>query len=102
MCSLTVGWVRPSRRAASVKLGAPAAAATSSRPEVSRGSGPLPSIDPAKPPFAAGERVQHATFGRGIVVNCTPEPGATVTVGFEDKAVGVKQLLVEYANLQRV
>ncbi|MSQ41791.1 MAG: hypothetical protein EXR65_01965 [Dehalococcoidia bacterium] len=54
---------------------------------------------PSEPAFAAGERVEHAQFGRGVVVSCTLVPGdQQVTVAFE--AAGVRKLLLSFAPLK--
>ncbi len=53
------------------------------------------------PPFKAGDKVTHATFGKGIVVSCTPKPGDyEVTVAFAGPS-GVKRLLHGFAKLER-
>ncbi len=66
-----------------------------------------PRAEPAGSPAAgspaaykAGQKVRHATFGEGIVVNCTGGPSAEVQVAFPDK--GVKRLAVEYARLEPI
>jgi DNA helicase-2/ATP-dependent DNA helicase PcrA len=60
---------------------------------------PAPAVEPA---FLAGDRVRHARFGDGIVVNCELY-GADqkVTVAFKGEA-GIKKLLLSYAPLERV
>jgi DNA helicase-2/ATP-dependent DNA helicase PcrA len=60
---------------------------------------PVPAVEPA---FLAGDRVRHARFGDGIVVNCELY-GADqkVTVAFKGEA-GIKKLLLSYAPLERV
>ncbi len=52
-------------------------------------------------PFRSGDKVKHAKYGSGIVVQVTGE-GADVqlTVAFPQK--GVKQLLAAYAHLERL
>ena len=57
---------------------------------------------PAGPaPFKAGDKVVHATFGKGIVVNCTPKPSDfELTVAFVGDS-GVKRLLHSFAKLER-
>ena len=53
---------------------------------------------PEGPAFAAGDRVVHAQFGRGVVVSCTPVPGdQQVTVAFE--GAGIKKLMLSFAPL---
>lgn len=56
-----------------------------------------------KPPAAAryrtGQRVQHASFGEGIVIESKPTGNdEEVTVAF--KAVGIKKLAASFANLE--
>ena len=55
-----------------------------------------------EPAFLAGDRVRHARFGDGIVVNCELY-GADqkVTVAFKGEA-GIKKLLLSYAPLERI
>jgi DNA helicase-2/ATP-dependent DNA helicase PcrA len=68
------------------------AAETTWRPE------PRPS-QPISPQFAAGQRVRHATFGEGLVVESRPDGNdAIVTVIFE--RVGLKRLLASLAHLE--
>jgi len=56
---------------------------------------------PGDQPFAAGERVHHAQWGEGIVINTKGEgPSALVTVAFPKQ--GVKKLVVQHAPLTRV
>jgi len=51
--------------------------------------------------FSAGQRVQHATFGEGLVVQSRVEgDGEIVTVIFED--VGLKRLMADLAHLERL
>ncbi|MCY4624790.1 MAG: UvrD-helicase domain-containing protein [Chloroflexi bacterium] len=51
------------------------------------------------PPFDPGDRVSHATFGEGVVVNCKPtKDDYEVTVAFD--GTGVKRLLHSLAKLE--
>ncbi len=51
------------------------------------------------PLFSPGDRVQHSSFGMGVVVACETVPGdQQVTVAFEGK--GVKRLLQSFAQLR--
>ena len=52
--------------------------------------------------FGAGDRVQHNSFGAGIVVSCEPS-GADyqIVVAFQGEA-GIKKLLLSFAGLERV
>ncbi len=57
--------------------------------------------EPAVVHFVAGDKVKHATFGEGIVVDCKPVRGDfEVTVAFTDGA-GVKRLMLGFAPLER-
>jgi DNA helicase-2/ATP-dependent DNA helicase PcrA len=52
------------------------------------------------PSFKSGDRVYHAQFGDGIVVNCSPvREDHEVSVAFP--GVGVKRLLLSLASLER-
>ena len=54
--------------------------------------------DPLK--FREGMIVQHSSFGKGKVVMSKRKDGAEiVTVAFEDKRFGVKDLDVEFASM---
>ncbi|MCW8975878.1 MAG: DNA helicase II [Sedimenticola sp.] len=74
-----------------------------SRPQISR-----PAYAPASTGFAThesgyqlGQRVLHAKFGEGVVLNAEGQGGsARVHVNFEQ--VGAKWLVVAYANLQPI
>ena len=55
-----------------------------------------------QPPFKTGEKVTHADFGQGIVVQCVPCPNDyEVTVAFVGNQ-GVKRLLHSYGKLDKV
>ena len=61
-----------------------------------------PSPHAGQPPFKAGEKVTHAVFGQGIVVQCVPRPhDYEVTVAFVGNQ-GVKRLLHSYGKLDKV
>ncbi|MBA3658036.1 MAG: UvrD-helicase domain-containing protein [Gemmatimonadales bacterium] len=54
------------------------------------------------PRFVKGERVRHRRFGTGTIQGLTGAGRDTkVQVNFDDAEVGVKQLLVAYAGLER-
>jgi DNA helicase-2/ATP-dependent DNA helicase PcrA len=54
---------------------------------------------PAEPAYRTGQRVLHATFGEGIVIEAKPADGdAIITVAFE--GVGLKRLLSSMAKLE--
>ena len=62
---------------------------------------PTPIQEPALS-LRAGDRVDHATFGEGVVVSCAGVGGdQEVTVAFKGGA-GVKRLLLSYAPLEKV
>src|SRR5437868_2970662 len=73
-----------------------------------RGAGAAPDLDwdvdaPQDiPRYAAGERVRHRKFGSGVV-RAVSGAGRElkVTVEFDDREIGTKQLLVAYAGLER-
>ena len=65
---------------------------------VSRVAPPAPT---RQPEFRAGQRVQHATFGEGVVIETRLERNdEEVTVAF--KKAGIKRLLASFANLQKL
>jgi DNA helicase-2/ATP-dependent DNA helicase PcrA len=49
--------------------------------------------------FRLGQRVRHQTFGEGVVLNCEGQ-GAHARVQVKFNKVGVKWLVVNYANLE--
>jgi DNA helicase II / ATP-dependent DNA helicase PcrA len=54
-----------------------------------------------QPSFRAGQRVKHATFGEGVVIETRLERNdEEVTVAF--KKAGIKRLLASFANLQKL
>ena len=56
---------------------------------------------PSEPAYVAGDRVEHARFGRGVVISCVLSAGdQMVTVAFE--GVGVKKLALSLAPLARL
>ena len=63
---------------------------------------PLEELSQDTPRYVRGERVRHRRFGSGAIQGLT---GAgrdlKVTVQFDDEEVGVKQLLVAFAGLER-
>jgi DNA helicase-2/ATP-dependent DNA helicase PcrA len=62
---------------------------------------PAQTARPASGEVVAGDRVTHAVFGRGQVIDVTGSGiGTRVRVEFE--AVGIKTLVLHYANLQRI
>ena len=61
-----------------------------------------PIVQVGPPPFRAGDKVTHATFGQGIVVNCLAKPGDyEMTVAFKGQS-GIKRLLHSFAKLEKV
>jgi len=54
-----------------------------------------------EPPFRAGDKVRHPSFGRGMVVSVNGTGGdMVITVAFPAK--GIKKLDPEYANLEKL
>lgn len=49
--------------------------------------------------LAAGDRIEHRSFGKGIVVDVN---GGVVTIAFEDIRVGVKKLALSIAPLKKI
>jgi DNA helicase-2/ATP-dependent DNA helicase PcrA len=77
-----------------------------------RGSGIVQSLRPSVAPseevsqdaprYVKGERVRHRRFGSGTIQGLTGTGrDLKVSVAFDDEEVGVKQLLVAYAGLER-
>ncbi len=61
---------------------------------------PVPSLD--IPEFKPGDHVRHAQFGEGVVVSCKPAgDDKEVVVAFR-RGMGVKKLLLSFANLEKV
>lgn len=65
---------------------------------------PIPAVEDEsqdQPRFAKGERVRHARFGSGTIVELGGVgKEAKVTIDFDDEAIGRKRLVVAYAGLQ--
>ncbi len=54
------------------------------------------------PPFNLGDRVNHRTFGIGVVIACNPiKDDAEVTVAFPG-VTGVKKLVQKLARLEKI
>lgn len=71
-------------------------------PEIRPGFLRSTSSSDSSAPFQAGDKVNHDTFGKGIVVSCVPQTSDyEVTVAFSGGA-GVKRLLNGFANLVKV
>ena len=67
-----------------------------------RPPGPAEEISQDTPRYVKGERVRHRRFGSGTIQGLTGTGrDLKVTVAFDDAEVGVKQLLVAYAGLER-
>ena len=72
------------------------------RPDTWGQNNRAPQVERIPTPFRAGDKVRHATFGEGIVVNCAPaDTDHEVTVAFKGNS-GVKRLLHSIAGLERV
>ncbi|HKV76108.1 MAG TPA: UvrD-helicase domain-containing protein [Gemmatimonadales bacterium] len=55
-----------------------------------------------QPRYVKGERVRHRRFGGGVIQGLTGTGrDLKVSVAFDDEEIGVKQLLVAYAGLER-
>jgi DNA helicase II / ATP-dependent DNA helicase PcrA len=83
---------------------------TRGRGNVGRGGGsivpsfPPPADEPSQdsPRYVKGERVRHRRFGGGTIQGLVGTGrDLKVSVAFDDEEVGVKQLLVAYAGLER-
>src|SRR6185437_16300105 len=68
-----------------------------------RAAGPAPEeLSQDTPRYVKGERVRHRRFGSGTIQGLTGTGrDLKVSVVFDDAEVGVKQLLVAYAGLER-
>ncbi len=87
---------RPAGIGARVVMGAPAG------PSWTEDAGERAPAPSAPAPFSVGDKVTHATFGEGIVVNCVPDAGdSQVTVAFRG-GVGVKRLLQSIAQMEKL
>jgi DNA helicase-2/ATP-dependent DNA helicase PcrA len=55
-----------------------------------------------QPRYVKGERVRHRRFGGGVIQGLTGTGrDLKVSVAFDDEEIGIKQLLVAYAGLER-
>jgi DNA helicase-2/ATP-dependent DNA helicase PcrA len=74
---------------------------TSNRPNIPAAA-PTEELSQDAPRYVRGERVTHRRFGSGAIQGLT---GAgrelKVSVQFDDEEVGLKQLLVAFAGLER-
>ena len=64
----------------------------------------VPEEEPSQdaPRYVKGERVRHRRFGSGTIQGLTGSgKELKVSVAFDDESIGVKQLLVAYAGLER-
>ena len=83
---------------ASTRTGSRALAGSFALREIEGGTGDAAPVGP--PPFDPGDRVSHAAFGEGVVVNCkATKDDYEVTVAFDGS--GVKRLLHSLAKLER-
>ena len=72
------------------------------RPTVGPSDRPPEEVSQDTPRYVKGERVRHRRFGSGTIQGLTGTGrDLKVSVAFDDEAVGVKQLLVAYAGLER-
>jgi DNA helicase-2/ATP-dependent DNA helicase PcrA len=71
-------------------------------PSVGPSDGPPEEASQDSPRYVKGERVRHRRFGSGTIQGLTGTGrDLKVSVAFDDAEVGVKQLLVAYAGLER-
>jgi DNA helicase-2/ATP-dependent DNA helicase PcrA len=76
--------------------------AAESRPSPRLPDSPPEEASQDSPRYVKGERVRHRRFGSGTIRGLTGTGRELkVSVDFDDEAVGVKQLLVAYAGLER-
>ena len=74
----------------------------SGRPTVHPSASPAEEVSQDAPRYVKGERVRHRRFGSGTIQGLTGTGrDLKVSVAFDDVEVGVKQLLVAYAGLER-
>ncbi len=72
------------------------------RPTVGPSDRPAEELSQDTPRYVKGERVRHRRFGSGTIQGLTGTGrDLKVSVAFDDQEVGVKQLLVSYAGLER-
>lgn len=78
-------------------------AVTASSPSLSAATAPpIEELSQDAPRYVKGERVRHRRFGTGTIEGLAGTGRDTkVRVAFDDDEVGVKQLLVAYAGLER-
>ncbi len=90
---------RPDRRSSGGDwAGYPSGVGPSARPP----AGPPEEASQDSPRYVKGERVRHRRFGSGTIRGLTGTGrDLKVSVAFDDEEVGVKQLLVAYAGLER-
>ncbi len=94
-------------RATDGRSAAPVGAVVATAPALPRPlsqSRALPSEEVSQdaPRYVKGERVRHRRFGGGVIQGLTGTGrDLKVAVAFDDDEVGVKQLLVAYAGLER-
>jgi DNA helicase-2/ATP-dependent DNA helicase PcrA len=63
---------------------------------------PPDEVSQDSPRYVKGERVRHRRFGGGTIQGLTGTgKDLKVSVRFDDEEIGVKQLLVAYAGLER-
>jgi DNA helicase-2/ATP-dependent DNA helicase PcrA len=74
----------------------------SDRPTVRPSDRPAEELSQDTPRYVKGERVRHRRFGSGTIQGLTGTGrDLKVSVAFDDEEIGVKQLLVAYAGLER-
>ena len=76
--------------------------AYSNSPSVRPSDSPPEEASQDTPRYVKGERVRHRHFGSGTIRGLTGTGrDLKVSVDFDDEEVGIKQLLVTYAGLER-
>jgi DNA helicase II / ATP-dependent DNA helicase PcrA len=75
---------------------------SSANASVQPSAGPPEEASQDSPRYVKGERVRHRRFGSGTIRGLTGTGrDLKVSVAFDDEEVGIKQLLVAYAGLER-
>jgi DNA helicase-2/ATP-dependent DNA helicase PcrA len=95
---------RTGRRSDAQTVGRPGSrfGESTDRPTVRPSDRPAEELSQDTPRYVKGERVRHRRFGSGTIQGLTGTGrDLKVSVAFDDEAVGIKQLLVAFAGLER-
>jgi DNA helicase-2/ATP-dependent DNA helicase PcrA len=95
---------RTGRRSDAQTVGRPGSrfGGSTDRPTVRPSDRPAEELSQDTPRYVKGERVRHRRFGSGTIQGLTGTGrDLKVSVAFDDEAVGIKQLLVAFAGLER-